>query len=131
LLPKFHSELNPIERWWAQLKAFCRRNCHFNIGKLEETMLAAVNDSIGNPDYFKRIFQTSLRYMLLYTTGLDDQEATKMAKWIPPEQKAEGVFSSSCKFFIFPQSHQEHAEQQQRSAALGLKPSKKRVGICC
>lgn len=100
--------------------------------KLEETMLAAVNDSIGNPDYFKRIFQTSLRYMLLYATGRDDQEATKMAKWISQErQKADRVFSSSCKFCIFPQSQQEHAEQQQRSAALGLKPSKKRVGICC
>ena len=76
-LPKFHSELNPIERYWAILKVHTRRHCRFNINALERTMLSAVNQDYG--DYIKRIFETSLRYVLLYAAGLDDQNAKKVS----------------------------------------------------
>jgi hypothetical protein len=42
-LPKFHCELNPIERYWAILKSHTRKNCRFYIAALERTMLSAVN----------------------------------------------------------------------------------------
>ena len=76
-LPKFHSELNPIERYWAILKVHTRRNCRFNINAVERSMLSAVNQDFG--DYIKRIFETSLRYVLLYAAGLDDQNAKKVS----------------------------------------------------
>ena len=68
---------NPIERYWAILKAHTRRNCRFNIAALERTMLSAVNQD--HSDYIKRIFETSLRYVLLYAAGLDDQNAKKLS----------------------------------------------------
>jgi hypothetical protein len=40
-------------------------------------MLSAVNQDFG--DYSKRIFETSLRYVLLYAAGLDDQHAKKVS----------------------------------------------------
>ena len=40
-------------------------------------MLSAVNQDYG--DYIKRIFETSLRYVLLYAAGLDDQNAKKVS----------------------------------------------------
>ena len=33
-LPKFHCELNPIERCWAQSKRYCRQNCGFSLESL-------------------------------------------------------------------------------------------------
>ena len=47
-LPKFHSELNPIERYWAILKVHTRRNCRFNINAVERSMLSAVNQDFGD-----------------------------------------------------------------------------------
>ena len=79
-LPKFHSELNPIERYWAFLKAHTRKHCRFNIGTLEETMLSALNQDCKS--YIKRIFETSLRYVLLYAAGLKDQDAMKLSEAI-------------------------------------------------
>ena len=79
-LPKFHSELNPIERYWAFLKAHTRKHCRFNIGALEETMLSALNQDCKS--YIKRIFETSLRYVLLYAAGLKDQDAMKLSEAI-------------------------------------------------
>ena len=88
-LPKFHSELNPIERWWALLKAYCRDNCRFHITTLENTMLAAVEAcTIEHPDFIKKSFQTTLRYLLLYAAGLNGIEAKQLATVISNKRQA-------------------------------------------
>ena len=88
-LPKFHSELNPIERWWALLKAHCRDNCRFHISTLENTMLAAVEAcTIDHPDFIKKSFQTTLRYLLLYAAGLNGIEAKQLATVISNKRQA-------------------------------------------
>ena len=88
-LPKFHSELNPIERWWALMKAYCRDKCRFHITTLEETMLAAVEAcTVDHPDFIKKSFQTTLRYMLLYAAGLNGIEAKQLATVISNKRQA-------------------------------------------
>ena len=44
-LPKFHPELNPIERVWAQLKRFTRAYCKYSLPSLRKNIVLAY-DSI-------------------------------------------------------------------------------------
>ena len=37
-LPKFHPELNPIERVWAQLKRYKKSNCKYSIQSLRKSI---------------------------------------------------------------------------------------------
>ena len=81
-IPKFHSELNPIERWWAYLKDFCRKNCRFKISELENTIIQGIEVHSKLPEAksaIKRFFQTSIRYLLLYASGLDSMQAKNEA----------------------------------------------------
>ena len=41
-IPKFHCELNPIERVWAQSKKYTRANCDYSFKGLEETIEPAL-----------------------------------------------------------------------------------------
>ena len=57
-------------------------------GTLEETMLAAVEScTVDHPDFIKKSFQTTLRYMLLYAAGLNGIEA-KQATVISNKRQA-------------------------------------------
>ena len=37
-LPKFHPEMNPIERVWAQLKRYTKANCKYSIQSLRNNI---------------------------------------------------------------------------------------------
>ena len=41
-ISKFHCELNPIERVWAQSKKYSRVNCDYSFKGLEETVEPAL-----------------------------------------------------------------------------------------
>ena len=45
LLPKFHRELNPIERVWGQAKVYCQAYTNFTLGRLQQVINPAL-DSI-------------------------------------------------------------------------------------
>ena len=45
-LPKFHCELNPIERVWAQAKRYSRAHCKCSIVSLQRTVHPAL-DSVS------------------------------------------------------------------------------------
>ena len=45
-LPKFHCELNPIERVWGQSKRYCRAHTNFSLAKLQELLNLAL-DSVS------------------------------------------------------------------------------------
>ena len=45
-LPKFHCELNPIERVWAQAKRYSRAHCKYSIVSLRRTVYPAL-DSVS------------------------------------------------------------------------------------
>ena len=43
MLPKFHCELNTIERIWAQVKQYARAYCKYNIRSLRNTISSALD----------------------------------------------------------------------------------------
>ena len=42
MLPKYHCELNPIERVWAQAKRYSRAHCKYNLVSLRKTIIPAL-----------------------------------------------------------------------------------------
>ena len=46
MLPKFHCELNPIERVWAQAKKYLKAYCNYSIKSLHNTIHPAL-DSVS------------------------------------------------------------------------------------
>ena len=46
-LPKFHCELNPIERCWAQAKRFTRSYCNYTIGSLRKNVPEGLDSFSG------------------------------------------------------------------------------------
>ena len=74
-IPKFHCELNPIERCWSQSKRYTRAYCNYTIMGLRKTIPKALEsitlDNIRN--YFDRV----KRYMYGYLEGLQADMNTK------------------------------------------------------
>lgn len=66
-LPKFHCELNPTERVWAQAKQYSRAHCKYTITSLRRTVHPALDsvflENIQN--HFRKI----RHYMFAYLEG--------------------------------------------------------------
>ena len=79
-LPKFHCELNPIERCWCQAKRYLRAHCNYTFQGLQKTIPKAL-DSV-QIDSIKKFFRKSREYMFAYIEGhvaghkLDEQVKT-------------------------------------------------------
>ena len=54
-IPKFHCELNPIERVWAQSKQYTRARCDYSFKGLEDTIGPAL-DSV-TIDMIRKFFR--------------------------------------------------------------------------
>ena len=67
-LPKFHPELNPIERVWAQLKGFTKGHCKSTLPSLRKNIpLAYDSVSVENiQNHFRKV----RHYMFCYMEGL-------------------------------------------------------------
>jgi hypothetical protein len=66
-LPKFHCELNGIERVWGHSKRIVRAHCDYSIVSLRETVPFGL-DSI-TVDTIKAYIQRSRHHMYLYLGG--------------------------------------------------------------
>jgi hypothetical protein len=64
-LPKFHCELNFIERVWSKVKNFLRRHCSFSFENLQE-MLPHVLDNVITLAFFRRANRHCFRFMSGY-----------------------------------------------------------------
>ena len=68
MLPKYHCELNPIERVWAQAKRCSKAHCKYNLTSLRVTVIPALEsvpiESIQN--HFRKV----RHYMFGYLEGL-------------------------------------------------------------
>ena len=62
-IPKFHCELNPIERVWSQSKRYTRAYCDYTIGSLRRSIPGVSKENIAN--YVRRC----RNYMFAYLEG--------------------------------------------------------------
>ena len=67
-LPKFHPELNPIERVWAQLKRYTRAHCKYSFPSLRKNIPLAY-DSV-TVENIRNHFRKVRHYMFCYLEGL-------------------------------------------------------------
>ena len=59
-LPKFHCELNTIERVWAQAKVYCRAHTNFTLIKLLQNIDPALNSV--TTDLFRKFVRKAREY---------------------------------------------------------------------
>ena len=67
-LPKFHPELNPIERVWAQMKRYTRAHCNYSMPSLKKNVPGSY-DSI-TPENIANHFRKVTYFMFGYLEGL-------------------------------------------------------------
>ena len=63
MLPKFHCELNPIERVWAQAKRYSKAYCNYSIVSLQKTIGPALK-SVSH-DNIKKHFRKVRHYVCI------------------------------------------------------------------
>ena len=68
MIPKFHCELNPIERVWAQAKRYARAYCKYNIQSLRNTIIPALD--VVTLDNIQNHFRKVRHYMFAYLEGI-------------------------------------------------------------
>ena len=66
-LPKFHPEMNPIERVWAQAKRYTKAYCKYTLPSLRQTIPKGL-DSV-TLDNIKNFHRKSRDYMFAYFEG--------------------------------------------------------------
>jgi len=75
-IPKFHCELNPIERCWSQAKRYTRAYCTYNIVGLRRNVCPGLDsvhiENIQNYVYFRRVrnYVYKYGYLLGHKAGL-------------------------------------------------------------
>ena len=92
-LPKFHCELNWIERYWGASKRYCRKHCGYTLVALRATVPIALSQSLdelpadlrGSPGLpacpiyqQRRHARISWRYFVEYLKGVGCCEAIKI-----------------------------------------------------
>lgn len=76
-LPKFHCELNPIERVWGQAKVYTRMYTNFSFPRLRAIMHPAL-DSVSM-DLIRKYFRRVLEYERAYNEGKKAGRAVEKA----------------------------------------------------
>ena len=78
-IPKYHCELNPIERCWSQAKQYTQAYCNYCITGLRQNIPEGLNcvttENIQN--YFRRARDYMYGYLLGHQAGLKLEELVK------------------------------------------------------
>ena len=77
-LPKFHPELNPIERVWGKAKVYTRDRCDYSFPSLQR-MVAPALASV-TLDQIRKYFRKSRDYVNAFKDGHTGYEADKVIK---------------------------------------------------
>ena len=92
-LPKFHPELNPIERVWAQLKRFTKGHCKYTLPSLRKNIPLAYDtvslDNIQN--HFRKVKHFMFGYLEGLKPGTELDEALKKYKVAAKSHRRIGV----------------------------------------
>ena len=81
-IPKYHCELNPIERVWGHAKQYTRKHCDYTFAGLEKTICPAL-DSVPTDlirKYFRRVREYARGYREGFTAGPALEKAVKQYK---------------------------------------------------
>ena len=76
-LPKFHCELNAIERVWAQAKVYSRAHTNFTLVKLRQIINPAL-DSVS-VDLIRKYARKARDYEAAYRAGLNAGKGVEAA----------------------------------------------------
>ena len=76
--PKFHCELNYIERYWGAAKKYARENCNYSWSSLQRVVPAAL-ESVDITT-IRKFARKAWRYMDLYRKGITGKLAEYTAK---------------------------------------------------
>ena len=92
-LPKFHPELNPIERVWAQLKRFTKGHCKYTLPSLRKNVPLAYDtvtlDNIKN--HFRKVKHFMFGYLEGLKPGAELDEALKKYKVAAKSHRRIGI----------------------------------------
>jgi len=77
-IPKFHCEINPIERVWCHAKQYTRAECDYTFAGLEKTIEIAL-ESV-NLDLIKKFFRKTREYHRAYREGNEIAEIKGVLK---------------------------------------------------
>ena len=77
-IPKFHCEINPIERVWCHAKKYTRSNCDYTFVGLENTIVAGLNSV--NIDLIRKFFRKTREYHRAYREGKQITEMKNILK---------------------------------------------------
>ena len=82
MLPKFHCELNPIERVWSQSKRYTKAYCKYSIVSLRKTIIPALETvSLENiQNYFRKVKHYMFGYLEGLPGGSDLEKLVKVYK---------------------------------------------------
>ena len=92
-LPKFHPELNPIERVWAQLKRYTRAHCKYTLPSLRKNVPDSFDsvslDNIQN--HFRKVRHYMFCYLEGFTPGKELDDTLKKYKTAVKSHRKIGV----------------------------------------
>ena len=81
-IPKFHCELNPIERVWGQVKVYTRAHTNYTLVRLRQIVDPAL-DSVST-DLIRKFFRKACDYERVYiegkAAGKEVEQAMKVLK---------------------------------------------------
>ena len=81
-IPKYHCELNHIERVWGHAKKYTRSHCNYSLAGLEHTVEPALETVFTDliRKYFQKVCEYSRAYREGYSAGPEVEKALKQYK---------------------------------------------------
>jgi hypothetical protein len=80
MLPKFHPELNPIERGWSRMKRYIRRHTNGKLSKLVELIRQGLDQTNLPVCLIRKYCRLERAYLIAYEQGQDFVTAEKWIK---------------------------------------------------